>query len=65
MPNVDHIYKISFDAYHGELFACTADNNCYLWDIINFKLKIKFTLQSPGISICWHRDETNKVNIIR
>ena len=39
----------------------TADNYCFLWDSLNSKMKAKFLLQSPGVNICWHKDEKSKV----
>ena len=58
---VDCIYGISFDHQNGELIAINADNFCFLWDLNEAKLRAKFALQSPGVNICWNRDEKNKV----
>lgn len=57
---MDCIYNISFDFQNGEFIAFTGDNYCFLYDCIDFKLKARFLLQSPGINICWHRDEKTK-----
>jgi hypothetical protein len=59
--DVDSIFNISYDHQNGEILAMTADNYCFLWDSVNSKMKAKFLLQSPGINICWHKDEKSKV----
>lgn len=51
---------MSFDSQSGEFLAFTADNSLYLWDCVGSKLRAKFCLQSPGASVCWHRDEQTK-----
>ena len=59
--DIDCIYCLSFDHQSGEYLAFTADNYCFLWNCNESKLKAKFVLQSPGVNICWHRDEKSKV----
>lgn len=61
--DADIIYKTSYDHQNGDLIAFTADNSCYVWDCEESKLKAHFLLQSPGIGICWHRDEKNKLMV--
>ena len=58
--DVECIYNIAFDHQNGDLVAFTADNYCYLWDYVESRLRATFQLQSPGINICWHRDEKSK-----
>ncbi|CAF0737329.1 unnamed protein product [Brachionus calyciflorus] len=58
--DVDCIYSMSFDYQSGEFLALTADNSLYLWDCNESKLRARFSLQSPGASVCWHRDEQTK-----
>ncbi|RNA45243.1 nucleoporin Nup37 [Brachionus plicatilis] len=58
--DVDCIYSMSFDSHSGENLAFTADNSLYLWDCVGSRLRAKFSLQSPGASVCWHRDEHSK-----
>ena len=56
------VHKVSFDHSDGKLIALTADNFFFLWDYLEAKLKARFELQSPGISICWNIEEKSKVS---
>lgn len=59
----DIVYKIAYDHNEGQMIAFTADNSCFLWNCELSKLD-RFSLQSSGVGIAWHRDETNKVRLI-
>lgn len=51
---------MAFDSHSGEFLAFTADNTLYLWNCQDSSLKAKFSLQSLGAKVCWHRDEHTK-----
>ena len=51
---------MEFDYQSGEFLAVAGDNSLFLWDCNESKLRARFSLQSPGMSICWHRDEQSK-----
>jgi hypothetical protein len=65
LNNVDFVYKIAYDHDRGELFAYCVDNFCYVWDCVLAKIKAKLILDTPGIQIGWHRDETSRVSSVR
>ena len=62
---MDSIFSIGYDQQNGDILAMTADNYCFLWDSLNSKMKARFLLQSPGINICWHKDEKSKVKPLK
>jgi len=61
--DVDCLFNISYDTHSGELLAFTADNFCFLWDCVDQQLRARFLLQSPGINICWNRNEQTKLMV--
>jgi hypothetical protein len=61
--DVDSIFDIAYDLQNGDTLAIVADNYCFLWDSVNGKLRAKFQLQSPGVNICWHKDEKSKLMV--
>ncbi|XP_035725577.1 nucleoporin Nup37-like isoform X1 [Vespa mandarinia] len=60
--HIDYINSISYEP-EGELLASTSDDHtCKLWAVKEDQKCIStFHLTSPGMSVCWHSEESGKL----
>ncbi|XP_015514813.1 nucleoporin Nup37 [Neodiprion pinetum] len=60
--HTDYINSISYELEGDILASVSDDHTCKLWDTKEEKrCNITFYLTSPGMSVCWHKEETGKL----
>jgi len=59
----DYINSITFEPEHGTLLASTSDDHtCRIWNL-DGTLKTTLTLNSPGMAVCWHKEDSGKIMV--
>lgn len=58
----DYVNSISYEPEGDILASVSDDHTCKLWDIKeDKKCNVTFYLTSPGVTVCWHKEESGKL----
>ncbi|XP_012265130.1 nucleoporin Nup37 [Athalia rosae] len=58
----DYVNSIAFEPEGDILASVSDDHTCKLWDIKeDNKCHVTFYLTSPGVTVCWHKEEIGKL----
>lgn len=61
--HTDFVNSLTFDPHTGDQLASVGDDRwCRIWDR-DGNQTMSFPLSSPGMSVCWHREEPMKVMV--
>ncbi|KAF5285623.1 hypothetical protein FQR65_LT13104 [Abscondita terminalis] len=58
-----YINEISYDPENNYIASVSDDNTVRIWDIHDFSCIAVLLLTSPGMSTCWHREDTSKLMV--
>nr|XP_008191668.2 PREDICTED: nucleoporin Nup37 [Tribolium castaneum] len=58
-----YINDVKFDPDNNFLVSVSDDNTAKLWDTTDFQCVVTLQLTSPGMSVCWHKDDGSKLLI--
>nr|XP_039249029.1 nucleoporin Nup37-like [Styela clava] len=60
--HTDCVNHISFEPIEGQELASVSDDySCKVWDVDSGDVIVSFPLQYPGVSVCWHPDQSGKL----
>lgn len=58
----DYINSICYEPEGDILASVSDDHTCKLWDVKeDKKCNVTFYLTSPGVTVCWHKEESGKL----
>lgn len=61
--HTNYINDTKFDPDNNFLASVSDDHSAKLWDTDEYKCVATFQLTSPGMSVCWHKEDSSKLLI--
>ena len=59
--HTSYINDTKFDPDNNFLASVSDDNTAKLWETEDFKCVTTLQLTSPGVSVCWHKEDSSKL----